>query len=157
MDVVKFSILGADELIQTIKRVNEDVQFKSGRFALRKGANIVADAMREGASRLDDPETARSIEGNVAVRFNSKAFKRNGDLMFQVGIKHGAVLRKGGAKTANAPTPHWRLLEFGTSKMPAHPFVRPALANNVSRIIAEFKIQFQKSLDRAIKKAKDGI
>jgi len=149
----EFSLLGVDELIKTIKEVNRDVALKSGRFALRKAANLVAEAARFGASRLDDPETARSISQNVAVRFSSRASK-GGRLMFRVGIRGGALLSRGGKKGQGAATPHWRLLEFGTSKMPARPFLRPALASNVSAAIAEFKSQFSASLARAIIRAK---
>lgn len=148
----KFSLIGVDKLIQTIKEVNHDVAFKSGRFALRKSANLVAKAMRGGAAKLDDPETARSISQNVAVRFSSRASKR-GDIVFRVGILGGAVLSKGGSKTAGAPTPHWRLLEFGTEKMRAQPFVRPALEGNVSAALSEFISQFGRALDRAVRRA----
>ena len=73
--------------------------------------------------------------------------------MFRVGIKHGAILSKGGDKTANAPTPHWRLLEFGTEKMAASPFARPALEENVGKAIAEFITQYKKAIARALKRA----
>lgn len=153
-EAVNFSLIGADELVATLKTVNNDVRYKSGRFALRKAANLVAKALKEGALRLDDPETGRSIADNVAVRFSSRTFKRTGKLMFRVGIKHGAVLSKGGDKSVNAPTPHWRLLEFGTQNMAARPFARPALERNVGPATTEFLRQFKKKLDRAVKSAR---
>jgi HK97 gp10 family phage protein len=51
------------------------------------------------------------------------------------------------------PTPHFRLLEFGTEKMSARPFMRPALAENIEAATNEFVLQYNKSLDRAAKKA----
>lgn len=149
----EFSLIGTEKLIKTIKAVNHDVVFKSGRFALRKAANLVAASLKVGAAKLDDPETARSIADNVAVRFASKSSK-NGNIVFRVGVRGGAVLSKGGAKTSGSPTPHWRLLEFGTEKMAARPFFRQALEGNINQATAEFISQFQKSLDRAVKKAK---
>jgi len=59
----------------------------------------------------------------------------------------------GGDVSANAPTPHWRLLEFGTEKMQADPFMRQALESNVSTATSEFVGQYKRSIDRAIKKA----
>ena len=69
---------------------------------------------------------------------------------------HGAVLPKRGDQTdtqANAPTPHWRLLEFGTEKMRAQPFMRSALADNISAVIDTFATHYEKAIDRAIKRA----
>ena len=73
--------------------------------------------------------------------------------MFRVGIKHGAVLKKGGDTSINAPTPHWRLLEFGTQFMQAKPFVRLALKNNIGAATNAFIINFRKALNSAIKRA----
>ena len=143
---------GVNELIVNLNSVGNDLKYKGGRFALRKAANIVANAAKTGANRLDDPSTGRKIADNVAVRFSSRTFKRTGDLMFRVGVKHGAVLKVGGDTSANAPTPHWRLLEFGTEKMPARPFMRPALESNVQVATNEFVSQYKRSIDRAIKK-----
>lgn len=151
---VKFSLIGVDELIAAIGQVNDDLKLKGGRFALRKAANLVATSLKSGAQALDDAETGRSIASNVAVRFSSKTFKSTRNLMFRVGIKHGAVLSKGGDKSANAPTPHWRLLEFGTEKMAAHPFARPALERNVGAATAEFVKQYKVKLDRLVKQVK---
>lgn len=151
----EFSLLGVDKLVKTIGEVNHDVVFKSGRFALRKAANLVAKSLVDGASKLDDPETGRSIASNIAVRFGSRSSK-NGNIVFRVGVRGGAVLSKGGMKNAGARTPHWRLLEFGTEKMAARPFFRRALENNVGSVTAEFLTQLQRALDRAVKRIVGG-
>lgn len=149
----QFEIQGIKELSAKLLSIGNDLKYKGGRFALRKAANLVAESARHGAMSVDDPETGRSISDNVAVRFSTRTFKKNGNLMFRVGIKHGALLKKGGDLSANAPTPHWRLLEFGTEKMSASPFMRPSLESNVSAATAEFVSQYKKSIDRAIKRA----
>lgn len=153
---VEFSLIGVEKLSKTIEAVKYDIRRKGGRFALRKAANIVADALKQNAARLDDPTTGQKIADNVAVRFSSRAFKRTGNLVFRVGILKGAVLSKAGDKNANAPTPHWRLLEFGTEKMPAQPFARLAFERNIGQATSEFLTQYQKALDRAIKRAAKG-
>lgn len=149
----QFEIQGIKELSAKLLSIGSDLKYKGGRFALRKAANLVAESARRGAMLVDDPETGRSIVDNIAVRFSTRTFKRNGNLMFRVGVKHGAVLKKGGSISANAPTPHWRLLEFGTEEMSASPFMRPALESNVSSATNEFVSQYKKSIDRAIKRA----
>lgn len=66
---------------------------------------------------------------------------------------HGAVLKDGGDLSTNAPTPHWRLIEFGTEKMPAAPFMRPALADSISEVTNTFVTEYEKAIDRAIRRA----
>lgn len=149
----QFGLKGTEELTAKFASITKDVKYKGGRFALRKAANIVSKAAKAGADRIDDPTTGRSISGNIAVRFSTRTFKRTGDLVFRVGVKHGSLLRDSGSKSTNAPTPHWRLHEFGTEKMIATPFMRPALESNVGAAINEFITQYKKAIDRAIKKA----
>lgn len=153
MSSTKFGLIGTDDLVAKFEAITKDVKYKGGRFALRKAANVVSKAAKSGADRIDDPTTGRSISGNIAVRFSTRTFKRTGDLVFRVGVKHGSLLRNGGSESTNAPTPHWRLHEFGTEKMMATPFMRPALESNIASATNEFITQYKKALDRAIKKA----
>lgn len=150
----EFEIKGLDALLAKLDSVKQDVKYRGGRFALRKAANLVAAKAKEGAARLDDPGTGRKIADNVAVRWNSRRFKNTGDLAFRVGVLHGAKLPKDNRDEGpKGPTPHWRLDEFGTEKMAAQPFMRPALENNIQAATSEFVTEYGKSIDRAIKKA----
>lgn len=153
---VEFSITGLDPLLAKLASVSYDVKRKGGRYALRKAAQVVEKALKQNAARVDDPQTGRSIAANVAIRWNGRLFKRTGNLGFRVGILHGAVLKKGGSTEANAPTPHWRLLEFGTEKIRAQPFARQALEQNIGQATNEFVTQYGKAIDRAIKRAARG-
>ena len=152
-DGVQFNIIGLDSLLAKFESIKYDVKRKGGRSALRKAAMVVVNAAKQNAESLDDAETGRSIADNVALRWDGKLFKSTGDLGFRVGVLHGAVLKNGGDKSKNAPTPHWRLLEFGTAKMPANPFFRRALADNISQVTDTFVLQYEKAIDRAIKRA----
>uniref|UniRef100_UPI000A6F8F73 HK97-gp10 family putative phage morphogenesis protein n=1 Tax=Pseudomonas sp. NBRC 111142 TaxID=1661057 RepID=UPI000A6F8F73 len=82
-----------------------------------------------------------------------RLFKQTGDLGFRIGVLHGAVLKDGGDLSPNAPTPHWRLIEFGTEKMAAVPFMRPALADSISQATSTFVSEYEKAIDRAIRRA----
>lgn len=152
-DGVEFSITGLDSLLGKLDAISYDVKRKGGRSALRRAAQVVADRAREGARRIDDPATGRSIANNIALRWNGRLFKRTGDLGFRIGVLHGAVLHDGGDLRPNAPTPHWRLFEFGTENMAAVPFMRPALADSISQATATFVSEYEAAIDRAIKRA----
>lgn len=150
---VEFSITGLDGLLGKLDSLSYDVRRKGGRAALRKAAQVVMQKAKEGAERIDDKETGRSIADNIALRWNGKLFKQTGDLGFRVGVLHGAVLKDGGDLSPNSPTPHWRLIEFGTEKMAAAPFMRPALANSISEVTNTFVTEYEKAINRAIRRA----
>ena len=154
MDDIEFSITGLDSLLGKFEEISYDVKRRGGRSSLRKAAMIVVQKGKEGAHRVDDAETGRSIADNIALRWNGRLFKQSGDLGFRIGVLHGAVLKSGGDLSKNAPTPHWRLLEFGTEKMRAQPFLRSALADHISEVTDTFVTEYEKAIDRAIKRAK---
>jgi HK97 gp10 family phage protein len=155
-DSVEFSITGLDSLLGKLDSVTDDVKRKGGRAALRKAAKVIADQAKANFLRLDDAETGRSIAENVAFRWNGRLFKRTGDLGFRIGVQHGALIKNKGNpdEGAGGPTPHWRLLEFGTEKMRAQPSMRPAADQSAGEAINTFVTELEKGIDRAIKRAK---
>ncbi|NIG13017.1 HK97 gp10 family phage protein [Pantoea sp. Al-1710] len=152
-DTLEFSITGVDELLGKLFTVSDDVRRKGGRAALRKAGNIIVERAKRNAERVDDPHTGRSITANIALRWNGREFKQNGNIAFRIGVLHGAVLVDHPDLGVNAPTPHWRLLEFGTEKMRARPIMRPAMESSLNDVIHTFTTEYEKSLDRAIKRA----
>lgn len=155
-DGVEFDIKGLDSLLGKLAAVTYDLKRKGGRSALRRAAQLVADKAKEGAEKLDDTATGRSIAKNIALRWNGRLFKQTGNLGFRVGVMKGAVLAKRGERadlSAAGPTPHWRLLEFGTEKMQATPFMRSALADNINAATETFVSEYEKAIDRALKRA----
>ena len=149
-----FHIHGLDAVLAKLKAVSYETRYRGGRFALRKAAQVVREAAKQNAQRLDDAETGRSIAENIAERWNGKLYKSTGDLGFRVGVLGGAKIPKDNVdEGASGPTPHWRLLEFGTEKMAAQPFMRPAIENNVDRVVSVFVSEYGKAIDRAIAKA----
>lgn len=152
-DGVEYTLTGVDELMGKLESISDDMKRKGGRAALRKAANVIANRAKANAQRLDDPETGRSIADNIAVRWNGREFKRNGNLAFRIGVLHGAVLKNHPDKAKNAPTPHWRLLEFGTEKMRAQPIMRPAADSGAYEASNTFVVEYGKAIDRAIARA----
>lgn len=147
---------GAEELHKRIQALTYDVAKKGGRFALRKAAQVVRDQVKSNAQAVDDPKSREDIVKNVTERWGSKFNKITGDLMFRVGIQGGAGGNKTSAELDGLPggdTRHWRYIEFGTEKMPAHPFMRPAFEQSAQNATNVFIFQYGKALDRALKKS----
>lgn len=148
------SLKGVDELKKKLEGLKYDAQKKGGRFALRKAAQVVRDAAKANAINLDDAGTGRKISENISEKWGSRYNKATGNLMFRVGVQQGARLPKDNVdEGAGGPTPHWRLLEFGTEKMPAHPFFARALSENAQKAADVFVSQFDAAISRALKKA----
>lgn len=168
------NIDGLPELSERLKSIGEDMKFKSGRFALRRAANVVRDAAQRKADQLDDVSTPESIALNVAVRWSRRRFQSSGDLMFRVGILGGArryaddrwnrakgragkyYTTSGNILTKTAPggdTYYWRYLELGTRYMTKKDaFMLPAMLENMNKAEDEFVKQYGLKLDRLLKK-----
>ncbi|MBS3670195.1 HK97-gp10 family putative phage morphogenesis protein [Vreelandella boliviensis] len=154
------NVEGLEPLLARMDNLSFDLRKKGGRFAMRKAANVIRDKARQNAAQVNDPKTPEEIAANIVVRFSPKDFKRNGNLVFRVGVLggargHAAASGEVAGKGKNNPggdTFYWRFLEFGTVNMPAQPFARRALSENIQAATDQFVLHYNKSLDRAIKR-----
>lgn len=168
-DSVEFQLQGIDSLVAKLDAVSYDLKRKGGRAALRKAAAMISAKVKESAQRINDPGTSEDISKNITVRWNGRLFKSNGDLGFRIGVLGGAKqynnthTRKGGRRGSYAvggsdrnpggDTFYWRFVEFGTSSVAARPFMRPALAQSISEATNTFITEYEKAIDRALKRA----
>ena len=155
-DEIQFSMLGVDTLVENLKNISTDMRYKTGRSALRKAAQFIVERAKQNAAGLDDPGTGRKIADNIALRWNGRLWKYQGNLGFRIGVLQGAILPKKGEDVdtgQGAKTPHWRLLELGTKVSPSKPFLRPAMADNIQQITNIFVDTYTKRLASAIKRA----
>lgn len=146
---------GVEELAKRFEGLRYDMLKKSGRFALRKAAQVIRDQARSNASRVDDPETGKSIAANITEKWNGRFNKATGDLAFRIGVQGGAVFPERGETvdySAGAKTPEWRAVELGTEKMAARPFMVPAMEQASQKATDAFIVNYGKGLDRALKR-----
>lgn len=155
---IEFKIEGMDELSKKLQTLTDGKAVnRRARSAARKSMQLVLFAAKVGASRIDDPDTRESIQENLVIR-NGKSRDIN-TVRMRVGVMGGAAVNaKSNFEKLNAlpggMTVYWRFIEFGTSTSPPVPFLRPALAQNVDAVTAEFNKAFMKSIESAIKKGK---
>ncbi len=110
-----FKIEGAKELNKALGSFTKDIEQKIAKQAVRAGANVIAKEARLLAPMGLTGTLKRSIK--VVARS-----KRTGDAVASVVTRSG---KKYTLRNMNA----WYagMVEFGTSKNPARPFLRPAL------------------------------
>lgn len=147
--MAEFKIEGLDAALRKMRSLAPALKKKALRSAGTKAMRPVRDAARAGAKRLDDPTSASNIAKNIVTRYDGKASKREGGSVTKVGVVGGARPAKGRADTG-----HWRLLEFGTSKMRAQPFMRGALSNNVEKVTQIFASSLDADIDKIIAKGR---
>lgn len=144
-DTVEFKIEGLESLLGKLEEINTDIRRKGGRAALRKAAQLVADAAKANVQKVDDPSTAENIAKNIAVRWNGRRFKQSGDLGFRVGVLGGArnnekygeiTTGRSGKANPGGDTWYWRFIEFGRGE------VRPRKKNKKGILANKEKGEF---------------
>lgn len=154
-DEVKFDIQGLDGVLSKMRTLSPKLQRKGLVAAVRKGANIVRDDARNRAKQFDDPSTPRPIWKEIVTKVNGRRGRQEGGVVMQVGVRGGArkeVSTQSSNASNDAGSNHWywRLLEFGTSKMAAQPFMRPALASNVDKATDAIVTELKRQLDEVL-------
>lgn len=151
---VEVEITGLDGVVSKLQRLANPRRTKSiARKAARQAMNIVRDVARNNAKAIDDPETSEKIFKNIKV---SAGKTRNpNEIVMRVGVDGGAAQNANTDKAALSKlsggiTTYWRYLEFGSAKMPATPFMRPALSNNISQVTVRFATVFNEELDKEL-------
>lgn len=160
-DGVSFQLEGADAVLRRMRALPEKLQKKAALAALRKGAAVVRRAAIANARRFDRSETPNKIYEQVVSRTNPKRGKIAGGVAISIGIKGGAKQyvdnranrragRVGGSYEGAGVNGlyYWRFLEFGTSKMRAQPFLRPALEHNVDAATVAIMVELNAQLDK---------
>ena len=152
---VEFRMTGMDQFKQKIDKLRNPKKAKSiARKAARQAMNIVRDSARVNARAIDDPETREKIHKNIVTQ-GGKSRNPN-EIKIRVGVKGGAGQNQYSVSTAGlsgGDTRHFRFIEFGTSKIPATPFLRPALANNADKVITKFVQVFDTEITKALREA----
>ncbi len=127
-----FKIEGLAELGKALRELPERVARNGLRVSVYAGAKVVRDEARARA-----PKAAQSLGPNQpppGTLKRSVSMKHIPELSsltrqtFFVTVRHGKKYRKQGKKgNLSQDAWYWRFVEFGTRKMRARPFLRPAL------------------------------
>lgn len=146
----EFKITGLEPALRKMRAVTAEVTLKGVRGSASKAMRVVRDAARANARRIDDPQSAADIAKNIAV--STRVYPRLGEVRSRVGVKGGA--RPDSSRNPDPKnTGHFRFLEFGTSQMPAQPFLRPALENNIDKVISVFVTDLSSNIDKVVAKS----
>lgn len=143
---------GLDQALEKLRTLAKPrIVKKIVRKAARQGMNLVRDAARANAKAIDDPETSEKIWKNITTSAGKTS--NSDEIKMRVGIKGGASYSNSNfSAPSGGDTRYWRFLELGTSEIPAVPFMRPALANNVDRVTSKFVEVFNDEVNKELAK-----
>ncbi|WP_089167842.1 HK97-gp10 family putative phage morphogenesis protein [Azotobacter chroococcum] len=135
---------GLQELKATLKDLPDRLGAKVVRGALRASAQVIRKDAQARVPILEEPNTRRK-PGTVRKAVQVRRSKKDKYGVF-VGVKPlgGKQLRDfkaAGGKSQNNPDDpwYWIFLEFGTAKMPAAPFLRPAFETQHPAALSRFE------------------
>ena len=146
---------GLDQLKNTLKDLPAVLGEKVLRAGLRAGAKPIRDEARANAPVLQESDPRRkpgTVQKNIVTRKSKK--DKYGVYVGVKALKAGqiAAFKKNNGKSANNPDDpfYWIFNEFGTSKMPAAPFLRPAFESKKYDALTRFQEHAKK---RVVKEA----
>lgn len=175
-DGIDFTIDGMQALMEKFNRLRGNGARRVITRATRGGLKETRKKARENALKLDDPKTAENIAKNITTKVNSKRFYSHGAVYGRVGVIGGAQKDKGGGGPGG-DTYYWRwhefgwipanknskgksvsrrksetarMIEMGTSRIGAQPFLRPAM--NTSQMSQAFAAAFQVELAKELQR-----
>ena len=158
---MQVKIFGLEQLKKALNQLPVEIQQKALRSAVSASAKVVVDAAIAKAPAGDTGNLKKAI-----YRYRSRSGSGTGGETYLVGVRKGKkayantarnrrLNRVGKKYTVEGEAYYWRYLEFGTVKMQAKPFMRPAFEGSKSRILDVMKERLGKAIqDQAKKLAK---
>lgn len=152
MSKVKFSLIGFKELQSKLEKLKQEVRIKATRSALRRTAGIVVKAAKQNALNVDDPKTGRRIADNIRLQYGTKVFNQTGKHLYRIGVntRWRNIIRGNKDEGPRGNTPHWHLVEFGTRRSRERAFMRPALSNNIDRVLNKLARELNREINKLV-------
>ena len=151
---MEVNLTGFKELREALLKLPKEIQGKPLASAVGAAAKVVQEEAKKNA-----PINSGELRDNI-VRYKAKKYTNAYQVTYHVGMKKEWKLffdnaknrraGKVGKKYSRDKIYYWRFHEFGTVKMPAKPFFRPAFESTKSEQLDTM----EKGLANAIEKAR---
>lgn len=125
--------LGGEELVKRLKRIANQAN-RLENSALRGGAKIINDEIVSRAPRSDEPRLPRAKKNLWRTGKHAADILKVGNVRR---IQGGKAIYAGLLKGDTSKAFYLKFHEWGTSKLPARPFMEPAAMEKESEAIAE--------------------
>ncbi len=163
MAFVELKLTGLDGVLALLKSLPPEVVSKRGgpvRSALRKGAVVILKAEKANLTAVTANATESGKVESTGLLMKSLIVSRGkapsggkGERML-VRVKRKSYARKGGKAVTTLASA--QLLEYGSSKQPAEPWIRPAFESKAEEAIKTVERELVAGIDRIVKKLGKG-
>lgn len=153
------TIEGLRELQAALKELPRQLHRRVLNSALMTGGRLIAKEASIRAPVLQAPDPRRKA-GTLARNIRSRPIRPEYSATVMVGVRSLSrkqvaafkkAARRGGAANPDDPF-YWRFVEFGTSKMAARPFLRPAFESRKLQAANEIKDALRIRIEREANK-----
>lgn len=152
---VRVEVKGLRELGKALSALSADVQKKAANSAVQAGAAIVRNAAKRKAPVSNPAATPEVPPGflrdNIIARRQRK--KGNYTAQYAVTVRHKGK-KAAGREDGTNPYQVGIFNEFGTVKMPAQPFMRPAFEETKQQALGAIQKRLKQRIDKANKAAR---
>lgn len=147
-------VAGLRQLGEAMKSMSADMRGKVGRAAANAGAQVIKKKAIALAPISDKPHQLGVRKGEIVQPGNLRKniiVKRLPDTEKSLSHQYIIGVRHGSGK-AGKDAFYWKFLEFGTAKMAARPFMRPAFESSKTEAVDKIKSTLKQRIDKANKK-----
>ena len=137
---------GLRQLGDAMRRLGADVAKKAARSATGSAAALVKKAAQDNIRKSPSIDSGSLLSAVIAKKLPNGQTPLTSEHIVTVRGR-GKTFNKKGQKIARAP--HAGFVEFGTVEMPAEPFLRPALSQNVRPAIDKMAQVLKRRIDKA--------
>lgn len=155
----KITVTGLDDLLRRMHDLDRKVRRKIIRSAALAGANVIKKQAQQNAP-VKTGDLKVSIGTRRSRKFSSEVqgyeqrdigiFKVKGG-KFANTARNRRLGRVGKTFKVEPPSFYWRFQEFGTTKMAAHPFLRPAFDTQKQVAVNATVQKLKTEIDKAVK------
>jgi HK97 gp10 family phage protein len=150
--MAKMGLRGAQELERALLALPDRVAKKHTFAALRTAARMVQTAARQNVINNGSVDTGGLV---AAIKISDRKKSRKGPAVVAVGVENRAYTakRKGKSEPEKInPKNYAHLVEFGTEKMPAQPFMRSAFDGESGAALNGMLDKLAKAIETEAKK-----
>lgn len=146
-----FHLHGAKELKASLASLEKEVSTKAGQAAVRSGAIVIRNRVK-AAAPLGDPDTSRTYRVKGSTESRTADY---GHLRDNIKVAKGRPRRQHTVVSLiTTSSAFWgRMLEFGTTKMSAQPWFKPASDAAAPDAFKQMMATLEKAIARAARKA----
>lgn len=160
---VELKLTGMDDVLDMLKSLPVEVVSKRGgpvKAALRKGAAVIQKEeiknlhfVTSNATASEKKESTGLLAKNIIVSRGKPPTGGKGE-RYLVRVKRKTYQRKGGKAVTTLKTA--QILEYGSEKQTAEPWIRPAVLSKAVEAIHTVEIELLNGIDRIVKKLSKG-